>query len=111
MGADGVPLVHDISERGPAERNGCIAHNDRVVTINDVQTLGKSFAQVADMLNGSMGTSVQLELVASSGDEQPKRIMLRRTWVTPPPLLTPSPTLLIPPEAPRQLCHETCRGR
>eukprot|EP00961_Rhodomonas_salina_P013852 185550-Rhodomonas_salina.1 len=83
MAADGVPVVQDISERGPAERNGCFSVMDRVLTIDDAPTAGRTYAEVAAMLNGSMGTSIQLELGsgAEREEEQPRRIALRRTWV------------------------------
>jgi len=85
IGPDDMLYVHDILSGGPAERNGCLSHGDRVIAINDLGLEGKRFFECAKMLNGSMGTVANLDLI-SVGDfglsePQVKRVTLRRTWV------------------------------
>jgi C-terminal processing protease CtpA/Prc len=85
IGPDDMFYVHDILSGGPAERNGCLSHGDRVIAINDLGLEGKHFLACAKMLNGSMGTVANLDLI-SVGDfglsePQVKRVTLRRTWV------------------------------
>jgi C-terminal processing protease CtpA/Prc len=85
MGEDGMCYVHDILEGGPAERNGCLSHGDRMLAINDISLEGKRFDDCARILNGSMGTGAHLDLISvgdfGSSEPQVKRISLRRTWV------------------------------
>ena len=85
MGADEMLYVHDILGGGPAERNGCLSHGDRVVAINEVSIDGKGEDECARMMNGAMGTSVTMDLVSvgdfDASEPQVKRISLRRTWL------------------------------
>ena len=85
IGDDCMFYVHDILAGGPAERNGCLSHGDRVIAINDVSLEGRRLEECARLLNGSMGTVANLDLISlgdfGSSEPQVKRVTLRRTWV------------------------------
>ena len=85
IGQDDMLYVHDILSGGPAERNGCLSHGDRVIAINDLSLESKRFDECARILNGSMGTVANLDLISvgdfGSSEPQVKRVTLRRTWV------------------------------
>eukprot|EP00960_Hanusia_phi_P076841 768620-Hanusia_phi.AAC.3 len=84
MGGE-FPYVSDISEKGPAERNGCLTHGDEIVAINESSCRNRTFQECSRMLNGPMGSFVKLELRSSAAfdasEQQTQTVMLRRTWV------------------------------
>ena len=81
MNESGLPVVAEVTDRGPAERNGCISHGDVCTAVDNVPLQGKPLHECAALLNGSMGSSCCLDLFSATEEERDQRVNLRRTWI------------------------------
>jgi hypothetical protein len=82
---DGVFVVSMLSEEGAAARDGRIEPGDRIVAVRPVkngpfvETKGKEFAVVMNLLRGRVGTPVSLRILKpAAGDAAPLQVDLVR---------------------------------